>query len=46
MHSVAKAVGQMTDAAMTRANRALDQRKTPENIDIPTLEAEFDTLLG
>ena len=46
MQSVAKAAGQMTPAAMTRANHALDQRKTPENIDIPALEAEFTTLLG
>lgn len=46
MQAVAKAAGQMTDQAMARANRALDQRKPPENIDIPALEAEFTALLG
>ena len=46
MQSVALAAGGMTPAAMTRANHALDQRKTPENIDIASLEAEFETLLG
>ncbi len=46
MQSVAKATGLMTTAAMTRANSALDQRKIPENIDIQSLEAEFETLLG
>lgn len=46
MQSVAHAAGEMTPAAIARAKHALDQRKTPENIDIPSLEAEFETLLG
>ncbi len=46
MEAVAKAAGPMTQTAMTRANRALAQRKTPDDIDIPLLEAEFETLLS
>ena len=46
MHSVAAAAGEMTKQAITRANRALDQRKPPANIDIPQLEAELKALLG
>ncbi|MEO1639354.1 MAG: glycoside hydrolase family 3 N-terminal domain-containing protein [Pseudomonadota bacterium] len=45
MPLVADAVGAMTDAAETRANRALAQRKTPDPIDIPSLEAELDALI-
>lgn len=45
METVAKAAGDMTDAATTRANRALGQRKPPQHIDIPSLEAELEALL-
>ncbi|MFG5382550.1 glycoside hydrolase family 3 N-terminal domain-containing protein [Yoonia sp. R2-816] len=46
MAAVADVAGEMTPAAQTRANRALAQRKSPENIDIPALEAEFEALLA
>lgn len=46
MEKVAKAAGEMTPAAMSRANRALAQRKTPDMIDIPALEAELEALLA
>ncbi len=46
MAAVAQASGVMTDAAITRANRALALRKTPENIDIGALEAELGRHLG
>jgi len=46
MTDVANAAGEMSDAAMIRANRVLDARKTPENIDIPELEAELAALLS
>ena len=46
MQSVAKAAGAMTPMAMTRAKRALAQRKTPTNIDIPQLEAELESQLS
>ena len=43
---VAAASGDMTSAAINRANRALAMRKNPENIDIPSLEAELARHLG
>ncbi len=46
MEVVAAASGEMTTQATIRANRALAQRKTPANIDIPSLEAELGRLLG
>ncbi len=46
MVQVADAARQMSDTSQTRADRALSQRKSPENIDIPALEAEFAALLG
>ena len=46
MEAVAQASGTMTDAAITRANRALALRKTPANIDIAALEAELGRHLG
>ena len=46
METVAEASGDMTPAAIIRANRALAMRKTPENIDIPALEAELARHLG
>ena len=45
MQTVAKAAGELTAAARARANRVLAARKTPENIDIPQLEAELEALL-
>lgn len=46
MQAVADAAGPMTTAAISRANRALDQRKPPANVDIPALEAELEALLS
>jgi beta-N-acetylhexosaminidase len=46
MQLVAKASGAMSAQAITRANRALAMRKTPENIDILSLEAELSRHLG
>ncbi|KQI72649.1 beta-hexosaminidase [Loktanella sp. 5RATIMAR09] len=46
MKLVAQASGDMTPAAITRANRALAQRKTPAKIDIAGLEAELSRHLG
>ena len=46
MEAVVQASGAMTDAAITRANRALALRKTPANIDIAALEAELGRHLG
>ncbi|WP_341366295.1 glycoside hydrolase family 3 N-terminal domain-containing protein [Yoonia sp. BS5-3] len=46
IEAVADAAGRMTPQAVVRADRALSQRKTPTNIDIPELEAELATLLG
>ena len=46
MQQAVAAAGAMTPAAITRANRALAQRKTPETIDIAALEAELDTLIA
>ncbi|WP_373635498.1 glycoside hydrolase family 3 N-terminal domain-containing protein [Yoonia sp. SS1-5] len=46
MQEVAQAAGNMTELAMTRANRALAQRMPPQHIDITALEAEFEALLA
>lgn len=46
MQEAVAAAGSMTPAAITRANRALAPRKTPETIDIAALEAELDTLIA
>jgi beta-N-acetylhexosaminidase len=43
---VAGAAGEMTDAAQLRAMAALDQRKDPDQIDIPALEDELEALLA
>lgn len=43
---VANAAGEMTDAAQARADAAMQWRKTPDEIDIPSLEAELEALLG
>lgn len=42
---VAEAAGEMTQAAQARALRALAMRKTPDDVDISALSAEFDALL-
>ena len=44
--AVVEAAGQMSDAGMIRAERALNMRKTPDDVDISALEAELDGLLG
>ncbi|MEM6759628.1 MAG: glycoside hydrolase family 3 N-terminal domain-containing protein [Pseudomonadota bacterium] len=44
--AVANAAGQMTDAAQTRAEAALNARRTPDDIDIAELNAELEALLG
>ena len=43
---VAKAAGEMTPSAQTRAERALSLRKTPDDIDISALDAQLEALLG
>lgn len=45
MAAVADAAGQMTDAALARANAALAWRKPPSPVDIAALRHEFDDLL-
>lgn len=44
--AVAEAAGEMTDAAQTRAMRALAMRKTPDDIDISALSAKLSALTG
>ncbi len=44
--TVAEAAGTMSEASMARANSALESRKTPVDVDIPALCAEFDAILG
>jgi len=44
--AVAEAAGEMTDAAQTRAARALAARKTPDDIDISALSAKLSALTG
>lgn len=44
--TVAQAAGRMTPAAQIRAERALAMRRTPDAVDIPALEREFEALLG
>ncbi|MGB3246416.1 MAG: beta-N-acetylhexosaminidase [Sulfitobacter sp.] len=43
---VADAAGTLSDAGTSRAGRAVAMRKTPDDIDIPALEADLKTLLG
>ena len=43
---VAAASGQMTDVAQTRAERALEARNTPDEVDIPALEAKLAALMN
>ena len=42
---VVEAAGEMSEAAQARAVRALAARKTPDDIDIPALRAQLETLL-
>lgn len=46
MQAVARAAGEMTSGARSRATAALARRQTPKSIDIAALEAEFSALLG
>jgi len=43
---VADAAGEMSEAAQTRAVRALAMRRAPDDVDIPALTAKLDRLLG
>lgn len=44
--AVAGAAGPMSDAAQARAERALEARKTPDEVDIPALAAKLEALLN
>jgi beta-N-acetylhexosaminidase len=44
MVSIWQRCGEMTPAAQTRAEAALAARRTPDDVDIAALEAEFDAL--
>lgn len=46
MQAVAAAAGDMSAATRTRATAALAQRRSPPQIDIAALEAEFSALAG
>ena len=43
---VAEAAGEMTETAQRRARRALSYRQTPDDIDIPALDAQLADLMG
>jgi len=43
---VSHAAGEMTDAAQRRAMRAFSYRQTPDDIDIPALDAQLKALMG
>ena len=43
---VAEAAGEMSEAAMARADRALGFRQPPKPLDIAAAEAELDALMG
>lgn len=45
MEEIAGAIGPMTADAVRRANAALAERRTPQDIDIHALDAELETLL-
>ncbi|WP_299844224.1 beta-N-acetylhexosaminidase [uncultured Roseovarius sp.] len=45
-HEVADASGEMDDLAQMRAEKALAQRKAPDEVDIPALEAKLGALIG
>lgn len=42
---VAEAAGEMSAAAQTRALRALEARRSPDNIDIPAVQAQLEVLI-
>ncbi len=44
--AVLEVAGEMTEAAQTRADRALAQRSAPQALDIPAAEAELSALMG
>lgn len=44
--AVAEAAGMMTTTAQTRAERAIEARKTPDDVDILALAAELEALLN
>ena len=44
--AVAEASGQLSEAGQARAEKALAARKTPDEVDIPALEAKLDALLN
>ncbi|MDE3029638.1 MAG: beta-hexosaminidase, partial [Paracoccaceae bacterium] len=44
--AVVAAAGTLTPTGQARAAKALSQRHAPRKIDIPALEAEFETLLN
>ncbi|MEQ6248234.1 beta-N-acetylhexosaminidase [Sulfitobacter sp. HNIBRBA3233] len=44
--TVAAAAGEMSDAAQSRAERALGYRNAPDDVDIPALDAQLKALLG
>ena len=44
--AVTEAAGTLSPAAEARAARALEQRKSPDDVDIPALEREFKALMG
>ena len=46
MEMVVAAAGEMSAAARLRADRALSLRQKPQSVDISSLEAEFEALLG
>ena len=45
MEALAEAAGAMAEAAQKRADIALSRRRTPTDIDIPAVEAEFGSLI-
>lgn len=46
MESIANVCGDLTEAAIVRADRALAMRRTPSDIDISALEADLSALLN
>ena len=43
---VAEAAGRLSDAGQARADRAIAARRTPDEVDIPALEAKLEALLN
>ena len=46
MRSVAEVAGEMGIQAQTRAERALERRRPPQQVDIAALKAELEALTG